>query len=169
MLSQTPRPALALGFAGLIPFWSGAAGVWLLPLPWNVHALQIQILYAATILSFLGAVHWGLAVANYGGAPATADNPAPAMTWSRLGWSVVPPLVAWIAVCMNAVPGIITFILAFAALYFGDRAAVRAGHAPGWYLPLRRVLTILVIAALAVSLVRVLVGSGLLGGAAGGG
>ena len=133
MLSQTPRPALALGFAGLIPFWLGTVGVWLLPLPWNVHALQIQVLYAATILSFLGAVHWGLAVANYGGAPATVDNTAPAMTWSRLGWSVVPPLVAWIAVCMNAVPGIITFILAFAALYFGDRAAVRANLRPDHY------------------------------------
>ena len=89
MLSQTPRPALVLGFAGLIPFWFAAACVWLAPAPWNVHALQIQVLYAATILSFLGAVHWGLAVANYGGAPATSDNPAPAMTWSRLGWSVV--------------------------------------------------------------------------------
>jgi len=81
----------------------------------------------------------------------------------------VPPLVAWVAVCMNAVPGLVTFILAFAALYFGDRAAVRAGHAPGWYLPFRRVLTILVIAALALSLVRVLIGTGLLGGAANGG
>jgi hypothetical protein len=169
MLLHTPRPALVLGFAGLIPFWLGAACVWLLPLPWNVHALQIQVLYAATILSFLGAVHWGLAVANYGGAPATDGNPAPAMTWSRLGWSVVPPLVAWIAVCMNAMPGLITFILAFAGLYLGDRSAIRAGHAPGWYLPLRRILTILVIAALSLSLIRVLIGAGLFGGAADGG
>src|SRR4051812_21079102 len=153
MLSNTPRPALALGFAGLIPFWLGAAGVWVLPLPWNVHVLQIQVLYAATILSFLGAVHWGLAVANYGGSAARGDNPAPAMTWSRLGWSVAPPLVAWIAVSMNAVPGLITFILAFAALYLGDRAAVHAGHAPDWYLPLRRILTMLVIAALVLSLI----------------
>lgn len=169
MLSQTPRPALVLGFAGLIPFWFAAACVWLAPAPWNVHALQIQVLYAATILSFLGAVHWGLAVANHGGAPATPENPAPAMTWSRLGWSVVPPLVAWIAVCMNAVPALVTFIIAFAALYAGDNAAVRAGHAPVWYLPLRRVLTVLVIAALAISLARVLLGTGLLGGAADGG
>ncbi|UEM21151.1 DUF3429 domain-containing protein [Skermanella mucosa] len=158
MLSDTPRPALALGFAGLIPFYLGAVAVWLAPLPWNVHALQVQVLYAATILSFLGAVHWGLALANWGGDPPSPGNPAPAMTWTRLGWSVVPPLVAWIAVALTAVPALVTFIVAFAGMYLGDRAAVRSGHAPAWYLPMRGVLTVLVILALALSLARVLLG-----------
>ncbi|WP_192499183.1 DUF3429 domain-containing protein [Skermanella pratensis] len=160
MLSDTPRPALALGLAGLIPFYLGAAAVWLAPPPWNVYALQVQVLYAATILSFLGAVHWGLALANQGGGPPRPGNPAPAMTWTRLGWSVVPPLVAWVAVAMTAVPGLVTFIIAFGAMYLGDRAAVRAGHAPAWYLPMRRVLTAMVILALALSLARVLPGLG---------
>ncbi|EWY40498.1 hypothetical protein N825_35050 [Skermanella stibiiresistens SB22] len=160
MLTNTPRPALVLGLAGLIPFYLGAAGVWLLPLPANVYALQVQVLYAATILSFLGAVHWGLALANHGGATSTPDNPAPAMTWKRLGWSVVPPLVAWVALALTAVPGLITFIIAFAGMWLGDRAAIREGHAPGWYLGMRSLLTVLVIAALALSLIRVLLGFG---------
>ena len=79
-----------------------------------------SVLYAAAVLSFLGAVHWGLAVTKLSRRSRHGGSSAPAMTWSRLGWSVVPPLAAWVAVCMNAVPGLITFILAFAALYFSD-------------------------------------------------
>ena len=165
MLSNIPRPAVWLGFAGLIPFYLCAAAVWLLPLPANVYALQVQMLYAATILSFLGAVHWGLALANYGGAPPSPDNPAPAMGWERLGWSVVPPLVAWVAVALTAVPGLVTFMIAFAAMLAGDTVAARMGRAPLWYIPMRRVLTALVILALAISLAKVLAGFGLSGAA----
>ena len=80
------------------------------------------------------------------------------MTWTRLGWSVVPALVAWVAVALTAVPALVTFIVAFSGMYLGDRAAARAGHAPAWYLPMRRALTVLVILALALSLARVLLG-----------
>ena len=51
---------LALGAAGLIPFVASAAGVYASP----IHAalfIKGLLFYGATILAFLGGVHWGLA------------------------------------------------------------------------------------------------------------
>ncbi|KAH8953443.1 hypothetical protein BDL97_08G027700 [Sphagnum fallax] len=67
-LKEVPVPALVLGFAGLIPFVALVPPiVSMLPLPealFAVHA-EAQAAYAAVIVTFLGAVHWGLAMANY--------------------------------------------------------------------------------------------------------
>ena len=52
---------LALGAAGLIPFVASAAGVYASP----IHAalfIKGLLFYGATILAFLGGVHWGVAV-----------------------------------------------------------------------------------------------------------
>ena len=56
------RLATALGIAGLIPFAAGAA---LALLSDDAAAARAALLaYGAVILSFLGAVHWGLALAS---------------------------------------------------------------------------------------------------------
>jgi formate hydrogenlyase subunit 3/multisubunit Na+/H+ antiporter MnhD subunit len=150
MLSQVPRPALWLGFAGLLPFLAGTAGLWLLPPPWNGWFLSNLITYAATILSFLGAVHWGFALAE-------AHRP-PTAGWQRLGWGVVPALVAWVALGLAAIPALITLIVGFAAVLYGDDRAARSGLAPAWYPALCGPLTALVVLMLAASLVRLLTG-----------
>ena len=152
MLSQIPRPALWLGFAGLLPFLAGAAGLWLLPSAWSRWFLTNQIGYAATILSFLGAVHWGFSLAGFGRTP-TAD-------WHRLGWGVIPAPIAWIALGLAPVPALVTLIAGFAAVLYGDERAARSGLAPAWYPSLRRPLTALVVMTLAVSLARLLTDSG---------
>ncbi len=57
LMPGVPLPAAALGAGGLIPFIAGAVVVWL-PFPALApYAIQGQLWYAATILSFLGAVH----------------------------------------------------------------------------------------------------------------
>ena len=59
--SRVPRTAAWLGVLGVIPF---AAGSFLLLLDTHGHSLvasYLLIAYGAVILSFLGAVHWGLA------------------------------------------------------------------------------------------------------------
>ena len=142
-LSAVPRPALLLGLGGLIPFWAGALGVLLRPD--LASALMPAFLgYAAVILAFMGAVHWGLAMAD----------PAPRTPWLRYGGSVVPPLVGWVALMLPVPAALVVFMAAFALLLAADLRAVAAGWAPGWYPSLRRVLTALVIAALAVALLR---------------
>lgn len=141
-----PAPALWLGLAGLLPFYAclaaavlGAGG--LPPL-----AVQAQMGYGAVILSFLGGVHWGLAMTDTDAAPA-------GMSWTRLGWSVLPSLIGWAALLLprqSAGLGLLT--IGFILMLAGDMRAVAAGTAPRWYLPLRRLLTALVVVALTLML-----------------
>lgn len=134
-----------MGLGGLLPFLATAAATWLASPRWALYAVETQLWYAATILSFLGAVHWGLAFAGYGqGGP----------TWWRLGWGVTPSLIAFAGLLLA--PGIAAalYIIAFAAAYFVDMRTVRAGLAPLWYPSLRRPLTAVVLICLTASLLR---------------
>ncbi|WP_421708334.1 DUF3429 domain-containing protein [Algihabitans sp.] len=158
---QVPRPALWIGFAGLLPFAAGAVAVWVLPQGWNDFAQFIQMAYAACILSFMGAVHWGLAMAGTGvSGPGVARAGAPGgdshagMTWTRTFGSVIPPLLAWLSLVMAPLPGLILLILSFVGLFWADLQAIRLGQAPTWYLPLRKALTIGVVICLGISLMR---------------
>ena len=57
--------AEALGYAGLLPFLLALLGVGLAPdIGQRDFAQRLAIGYGAAILSFLGAVHWGLALAG---------------------------------------------------------------------------------------------------------
>lgn len=154
MVSDIPRPAFWYGYGGLIPFYAGALALWILPVPEMQLAWRVLIGYAAIILSFLGAVHWGLALANYGAPPPRAGDAVPAMTWARLGWAVIPALIGWVALVLEPAPALILLIAAFAAAFLADRGAARAGVMPEWYPSLRGPLTLLVVLALALSLAR---------------
>ena len=84
---QHPAPPLAslMGFGGLIPFFICAGAAHSGVSPWAGLALVIIGIYGAVILSFVGAVHWGLAMTG-------SRSPA----W--FVWSVVPALYAWIPI-----------------------------------------------------------------------
>jgi hypothetical protein len=153
LMPQVPRSALWLGLAGLIPFAAGALAVWGLPPAPAGFARFIQMAYGACILSFLGAVHWGLAMAGTG--TGTPGDSAAGLTWKRAGGATVPALLGWIALVMTPLPGMILLIASFAGLFWADVQAVRLGQAPTWYLPLRRLLTIGVVVCLGISALRV--------------
>ncbi len=161
-LRDLPRPPVVLGFAGLLPFLAGATGAWILPTPWDRFAVDLLLFYAACILSFLGAVHWGLALAGVGSRPPAEGDTAAhgvraaALTWRRLGWSVVPALVAWIALALAPHFGLLVMILGFAGMFWGDLRAIAAGLAPPWYRHLRRPLTAAVILCLGAALLALI-------------
>lgn len=121
--------ARALGAAGLIPFVAGAAWVALAPAGQATWAAQVLAAYAATIVSFLGGIHWGLAFAAPGGAPP-----------GRLAWGVVPSLLAWPALLLPPAAGLALLAVTLALCYGVDhRAYPRLGLAE--WLPLRRALS----------------------------
>jgi len=62
---EIPQTAYWLGFAGLIPFLGTTAGVAMFPSDWSSKSLTLQLTYGSSILGFMGAVHWGLAMAQY--------------------------------------------------------------------------------------------------------
>ena len=122
---------IILGFAGLIPFLGLAAASWVLDAA--NHALWVQAveIYAAVILSFLGGVHWGLAMAS------TSTLP-----YKGLLWGVTPALLAW-AIILSPWPvvSLTLLILLLLLSWKVDRARLAALHAARTYLWLRTQLT----------------------------
>ncbi|XP_071342589.1 transmembrane protein 69-like [Trachinotus anak] len=86
-----PKPALYLGFAGLIPFVCPT----LLMAVTESYVPELafaQSAYGASIISFLGGSRWGFSLPE--SSPAKPD-------WINLANSVVPPLLAWVAMLMS--------------------------------------------------------------------
>lgn len=98
-----------LGYAGLFPFVAALAALATTSDP-ATQALAVDVLrfYAAVIASFLGAVHWGVAVVD------------PAMRRARLRWGVTPALIAWTLLLIPTVPALVGFVALFAAVLYVD-------------------------------------------------
>ena len=141
---RVPGAAAALGAAGLLPFAAGAVGLWLVDGPHHATVLALLCGYAAVILSFMGAIHWGLALR-----PASAGD---ARAGRAMALSVLPALLAWLALSMPPGAGLSTMGLGFAGVYWMDARAVAAGVAPPWYRRLRIPLTGAVLACLTAAL-----------------
>ncbi|KAI9852283.1 MAG: hypothetical protein M1838_001171 [Thelocarpon superellum] len=163
-LRDVPREALYIGLAGVLPYLATSLST--LYLAWDInisHATgmgflvsgataesllnilePLQVGYGAVIISFLGAIHWGLEFAKYGGYH---------QGYRRYLIGVVAPAVAWPTILLPVEYALITQFIAFIFLYFADaRAAVR-GWAPAWYSTYRFVLTFIVGASLVASLI----------------
>jgi len=123
-----PRTVAWLGYGGLLPF------LVLTPATLLDHhhgAVWSDALYAygAIILSFIGALHWGLAMTL----PELSERQRSA--W--FAWSVVPALIAWPAVLFSPPLAAPLLVFGFIAHYLQDRRLARQATLPDWYLPLR--------------------------------
>ncbi|MBR0656018.1 DUF3429 domain-containing protein [Plastoroseomonas arctica] len=123
-MRDLPVPARIFGLAGLLPFLALAIGCWFRP----AFGFPLSA-YGATILAFLGAVHWGFAL---------SDGRAP---WGRFGLGVVPALVAWVALLLPLVAGLLVLAAGIASTALVERLAARRGLVPSPYLALRLVLS----------------------------
>jgi hypothetical protein len=139
--ARPPRLAILLGYAGLIPFISGAIGIWITPPAWRTDVLMALLHYAAVILAFMGAIHWGLAMARE-----RQDDAA----HRQLGLSVLPALLGWLAISsgLPALLALALLISGFIGLYLADVHAVKLELAPRWYTALRKPLTAVVLISL---------------------
>jgi ABC-type proline/glycine betaine transport system permease subunit len=139
--TSVPTSAAWLGGLGAAPFIGLAGAMPFLeaePRRLVAHAL---VAYGATILSFLGGVHWGLAI---GSPTKTEHGKLPA----RLVLSVIPSLAGWAALLVPEMSGLFILTVAIAAMLWIDIRATRAGQAPPWYPKLRVPLSGVVMAAL---------------------
>lgn len=130
--------AKRLGYAGLVPFVGSALVGWLAPeTDWRDRASLALVAYGAVILSFVGAVHWGVVLAT----------PKPSTAW-RLMVSVLPALLAWVSLMLEPLIALALQATGFFAIYrYEQRSAAALGLAP-WYLSLRRRLSIVVVLTL---------------------
>jgi Protein of unknown function (DUF3429) len=95
------------------------------------------------MLSFLGAIHWGLEFAGYGGHH----------HYRRYAIGVVAPAVAWPTILLPVEYALIAQFLSFTFLYFADSRSSSRGWAPPWYGTYRFVLTFIVGASIVFSLI----------------
>ncbi len=100
-----------LGYGGLIPFTGLALAAWIASAPHTKQALiNANALYGAVILSFLGAIHWGLLMGRHASTDSdcscAADTPQGLADFTAnakksreeslaLVWGVLPALLAW--------------------------------------------------------------------------
>lgn len=139
--STVPAIARTLGYAGLIPFIGLALGLWLAPEQYLTDIHNALLSYGAVILSFMGAIHWGAAI--------DLKNDKQKF---HLSISVIPPLIAWIAILLPLNYAYAVLIVAFSVLCFFDSQMTKQGGLPDWYPLLRVPLTTIVVAALITSL-----------------
>jgi Protein of unknown function (DUF3429) len=113
MQSTPSQTAERLAYAGLIPFVGGALLGWLFDRKddLDVHAFVMHGLsvYAATVISFIGALHWGVAMHRQGAVPA------------HYRWAVTPAVLAWVAALMPAYAGLVMHGALLALCYGVDR------------------------------------------------
>jgi len=94
LTNKPSTTALLLGAGGLIPYIV-LSSLSVFTVGTQQEYLVFSLLaYGATIISFLGAIHWGL----------TIIEASP--TRLRLIWSVTPSLIAWLSLILNAPTGL---------------------------------------------------------------
>lgn len=157
-----PFPALALGLGGLLPFLFSALLVTIpsvlspllppgLPMTDTPEKLGAMALgaYGAVILSFLGGVRWGNLL----------DEEQQLEQWSPLCLSVVPSLIAWLALLLPTPVMLSVLIAGFILQYMLDVNGVAQRQLPAWFGRLRLILTTGAVVCLLGGLVGGLVGS----------
>jgi hypothetical protein len=143
-MTQIPRPALLLGFAGLIPFyWGALTSVTPGLAAWGTEMLgprfagpYVQVFYGAVILSFMSGVLWGFA--------------AKGSAWQGYALSVLPALWAFFTTGGGAERAAVALVAGFLGLLALDWHFWKTGAAPDWWMRLRILLTTGVVIALAV-------------------
>jgi Protein of unknown function (DUF3429) len=143
--SQTTiNVARLLGLAGAIPFVFAAIAihfdVWL---P-RAQAINLAVVYAAVILSFLGGIHWGYSVMLV---QAGRGRDAGLL----FAVSVLPALAAWTTLLLTTLQHAIWLqVTWFILVWFVDWQLSRRQLVPAWFMGLRTIITLLVVIALLV-------------------
>jgi hypothetical protein len=131
-VNNPPMWANLLGYAGLIPFVVLAAAFW-----WPdrvAHSFISHALsnYAAVIISFLGAIHWGLAMRD------TQPSTTGASVWI---WGITPSLLAWMATLLTSPFDLLFMAILLWICYRVDQKRYPHHQLESW-LPMRFRLTL---------------------------
>ena len=144
---MTPRAAMALGFAGLIPFVWGALTVLAPGLGAPVAAglgerfvgVPVLIGYGTVILCFMGGVLWGF-----------ATRAEPELQWKAYGSAVLPPLWVFFMVGGTPAASMSALFVGFFALLSLDLQFGQWKLTPPWWIGLRIVLTLVTMVCLGI-------------------
>ncbi|NXL43788.1 TMM69 protein, partial [Podilymbus podiceps] len=137
LLKDSPKPALYLSLAGLIPFVSMPLSMAILGTYYPDVAFA-QITYGAVMVSFLGGMRWGFALPE--NSPAKPD-------WLNLANSTIPPLFAWQALLFkDTTHSAIMLVMALGIALHYDISLLPTY--PRWFKVLRVVGTVVMVLSL---------------------
>lgn len=140
------RLAHQLSIVGLIPFLFLTLACWITHPDWLEGFVYAQSAYGIAILSFLGGIHWGVAL--------TSPELTASQTKRALYWGIVPSMIAWCSK-INFGLGFFVLIFGFIVSYQIDKRLYLSYQMPAWFLVLRRYLTIVVVGSLALTVLAV--------------
>ncbi|KAM6262439.1 transmembrane protein 69 isoform 2-T2 [Porphyrio hochstetteri] len=136
-LKDSPKPAVYISLAGLIPFVSVPLAM-VIQGTYNPQLAFAQVTYGAVTASFLGGMRWGFALPE--NSPAKPD-------WLNLANSTVPPLFAWQAlVFQDVAQGALMVIMALGIALHYDLSLLPTY--PRWFKVLRVVGTLVMVLSL---------------------
>lgn len=141
-----PRLALVLGGFGVTPFLAGAFIALFGGATLQGIAQPYLVGYGITILSFMGGVHWGLAMSWSTSTPTFRAE-------HQFGISVIPALAAWMTLFLPMQFQALWLAVCFLLLLAVDFRLTRLGRAPAWYPSLRLPLSFVVVCCLCLSAV----------------
>ena len=131
-----------LSYAGLMPFIAALAGLLILDDAPRGFSMLALIAYAAVILSFVGAVHWGYVLS-------AGPEHAPLL----LSLSTAPNLTAWVSLLLTERVALLVLALSFPLLLLYEKSSGLSRILPDWYMSMRLRLTCIVTATLVIALI----------------
>lgn len=131
------RLAILVGLAGLVPFLAGIAGLFLMPSR-SVAILAWFYIYSAGILAFMAGIYWTIALQLEN--RTYPQSPLISMLLSQAFF-----ITAGLGLLLQTPHKIVVYTIAYLALYLVDARWMRH-YWPSWYLKLRLVLTLTVLA-----------------------
>ena len=122
-----------LGYLGLVPFLTSGVLVWFTQ--FHTYAVKSLSIYAAVILTFIGGVHWGIAMH-------TLQNKNQSKTNARnqFIFSVIPSLIAWMTIVFTNSSGLVIIALCFGMFWLIGKLYFQE-YLSSWYIQLRTHLT----------------------------
>ncbi|KAJ4464244.1 hypothetical protein C8J55DRAFT_530456 [Lentinula edodes] len=155
LASSVPKPVMVFGLLGTIPYvGAGATTVYLASVagaaaaghPTSIdpgvaltlldQSLNIQVTYGAIMLSFLGALHWGMEFAS--------PRPTQSQSIRRLLLGAAPLFFAWPTLGLQPMTALLVQWVGFTGLWWADATVCGMGWTPPWYSQYRFYLSVLV-------------------------
>ena len=137
--NRNSKLIILLSIFGLLPFFFGLIDL-LLNKDNLFFVINLQKYYGSIILTFLGAVYWGIILND------SHKNLIPEKVKTYIVcWSIIPSLWSSLILIVNHNITIIILAICYIIVQFVDEFIVKYFKFPIWYLFLRRLLTIIVI------------------------
>ena len=133
-----------LSYGGLLPFIASVIGFYVLDETYRTFSMLAFITYAAVIIGFVGAVHWGFLLKE----EFINRN-------LFLGISVLPGLIGWAALLTTHQYALIIFVVSYPLLFVYEKLTKLNDILPDWYMKMRLKLTMTVTILVLIMLINV--------------